>query len=340
MVMFVRPEGRHAGGWRQAVAASIVMLSLSGCESMEQFYSSKLSLDEPIDWWHGLQGGVIARERPPPPGIGDPYPSVSSVPPRPTPTDQATRRGLMAQLAGERDQAARLAAQDPIVAPPKGAPATPPAPAAAPVPGPAPGRAGAAPAAGAAAPAAASDDPPPMARIDAASAPPPAPAPPPPPAPPAPRALQAAAAPVAPPRSGPPGAPPPPVVSGPVPALPTAAPALPDLAGIPSATFAPAVPKPRPQVEAGFLPDTAVLRPESDAALKALVARRAGGTLAVLGGGDARSAAPDAQAAALPLAWRRARTLQDALAAAGVPASAMRVDAAALARGGVVRLVD
>jgi outer membrane protein OmpA-like peptidoglycan-associated protein len=112
------------------------------------------------------------------------------------------------------------------------------------------------------------------------------------------------------------------------------------LAGIPAATTEPATPKPAPQVIAAFVPGSAVLRPESSDALRALAARRGGGPVAILGGGDARSAQPDAQAAALPLAWRRARAIEDALVAAGVPASAMHVDAAALARGGVARLVD
>ena len=83
-----------------------------------------------------------------------------------------------------------------------------------------------------------------------------------------------------------------------------------------------------------------MLRPESDSALRQLAARRSGGFVALLGGGDAASALPDAQAAALPLAWKRARAMADVLVAAGVPTSAMRVDAAALARGGIARLID
>lgn len=129
-------------------------------------------------------------------------------------------------------------------------------------------------------------------------------------------------------------------MSGPVPALPGAPPALPVLAGIPAATTAPATPKPRPQVDALFVGASAVLRPESDAALRQLAARRSGGTVALLGGGEARSALPDAQADALPLAWRRARAMADVMKAAGVPDQAMRMDAAALARGGIARLID
>jgi outer membrane protein OmpA-like peptidoglycan-associated protein len=176
-----------------------------------------------------------------------------------------------------------------------------------------------------------------MARIEAADAKPLAPQPPAPPPPPAPAAIQAAASPKAPPRQITTGEPAP---SGPVPALPTSAPAFPTLSGIPADTFAPATPKPSPQVIAAFVPNSAVLRPESSDALKQLAARRAGGAVAILGGGEARSDAPDAQAAALPLAWRRARAIQDVLMAAGVPTSAMHVDAAALGRGGIARLVD
>jgi outer membrane protein OmpA-like peptidoglycan-associated protein len=112
------------------------------------------------------------------------------------------------------------------------------------------------------------------------------------------------------------------------------------LSGIPAATLQPATPKPSPQVVAAFVGESAVLRPESSDALKALAARRGGGPVEILGGGDARSDLLDAQAAALPLAWRRARAIADVLVAAGVPTSAMHVDAAALARGGIARLVD
>ncbi len=319
MVMFVERIGRRAASARQAALAG-ALLCLAGCGGVERFYSSKLPLETPIGWWHDLQGGVIADERPPPPGIADPYPNLASVPARPTPMDPATRRALSTRLAAERDQATRQAAQDPIV-PPKPAPAAPALPAGA--------KASAVP-----------EAPPPMARIEAAESAPPPPAPPSPAAPPAPPSIQAAAQPTPPPRraAATPNAEP--VVSGPVPALPTAVPPLPSLAGIPAATTQPATPRPRPQVDAAFVPGSAVLRPESEAALRQLAARRGGGTVGVLGGGDAGSALPDRQAEALPLAWRRARAIQDTLVAAGVPTAALRVDAAALARGGVARLID
>src|SRR5438128_1594121 len=105
---------------RQAALAVGCVVLLSGCGGVEAFYDSKLSLDNPVDWWHQLQGGPIANERPPPPGITDPYPNLARVPAKPTPTDANTRAGLSAQLAGQRDQARLMAAQDPVVFPPPG----------------------------------------------------------------------------------------------------------------------------------------------------------------------------------------------------------------------------
>lgn len=317
MGMSVNGKRRRLTGWGQA-AGLFMLVALAGCSDVQGLYDSKLPFDTPIDWWHQLQGGVIADERPPPPGVSDPYPNLGAIPKRPTPPDAPTRTALTARLAGERDRTERAAARDPIVAAAtpgaRVAPSTP--------------------ATGAPAPPA----PPPMARIDAAQAPAPAPAPPAPPAPSAPAAIQAAASPTAPPRQA--GAQ---FVAGPVPALPTVPPAMPTIAGIAGPFVGPgtpAAPKESIQVDASFVTGSAVLRPESDAALKRLATRRFGGAVAVLGGGDAASALPDVQAGALSLAWRRARAMQDVLVAAGVPASAMRVDAAALARGGIVRLLE
>ena len=319
MGMCVNAKGRGAAPKPQATLAWAVVVALllgaTGCAStvddLARTYDSKLPFDTPIDWWHQLQGGPIADERPPPPGIEDPYPNLGAIPARPTPPDAAARRTLSARLAAERDRSNRLAGQDPI-----------------PTMAPVPAKAG---------PKAAPDTAPPMASIEAAQAKPAPRAQAAAPAPPAPAAIQAAASPTPPPRSqlAASGA-----ISGPAPALPTAPPPLPSIEGIPAATRAPAVPKAQPQVEAAFVQNSAVLRPESDAALRQLAARRFGGGVAILGGGDAPSALPDAQAAALPLAWKRARAMADVLVAAGVPISAMRIDAAALARGGIARLID
>lgn len=319
MGMCVESERRRVARWGQA-AGMCLLLALGGCaDGLQSYYDSKLPFDTPIDWWHQLQGGVIADERPPPPGVGDPYPNLGEIPKRPTPPDAPTRVALTARLSAERDQTDRAAARDPV-----GAPVAAPTPAA---------RATAATPAAPVEPA-----PPPMARIEAAQAHAPAPPPPAPPAPPAPAAIQAAASPMPPPRQ--PGTQ---FVAGPVPALPTAPPAMPTIAGISAPSGGPGAPVPPKesiQVDASFVAGSAVLRPESGVALRRLATRRFGGAVAVLGGGDAASAQLDVQAGALSLAWRRARAMQDVLVAAGVPASAMRVDAAALARGGIVRLLE
>lgn len=330
-----------------ALGCTLLVVSLGGCETAERlnrYYVNNNPIETPVDWWHQLQGGTIADERPPPPGVDDPYPNLAIIPAKPTPPAAATRKELTARLAAERDRTLRAAAQDPIVPIPGSAAAAPASATAAgagaggaTAPGVRPAPGGPPPAKPANAPAPA-EPAAPMARIAAADAPPPAPATAAaPPAPPAPAAIQATAAPKPPPREPDPAAPP---VSGPVPALPSAPPPAPVLSGIPASTFAPATPRPRPQVDAAFVGSSAVLRPESDAALRALAGRRAGGTIALLGGGDAISALPDAQAAALPLAWRRAQAMAGVLTGAGVPANALRVDAAALARGGIARLID
>jgi outer membrane protein OmpA-like peptidoglycan-associated protein len=82
------------------------------------------------------------------------------------------------------------------------------------------------------------------------------------------------------------------------------------------------------------------LQSNSADTLKQLAARRSGSVIAVTGYGDAASDDPDAQSAALALGLSRARAMAAALASAGVPASAVQVDAAAIGRGGMARLVQ
>ena len=74
--------------------------------------------------------------------------------------------------------------------------------------------------------------------------------------------------------------------------------------------------------------------------LKQLAGRRGNGIIAVTGYGDAASNDPDAQAAALTLGLSRAKAMAAALAADGVPASAVQMDAEAIGRGGTARLVQ
>lgn len=321
-----RVDGRQAVASR--LAAFVTALALSGCAGgIEGFYDSKLSLDQPVDWWHQLQGGPIANERPPPPGITEPYPNLASVPPKPVPTDAATRAGLTAQLAGQRDRARLLAAQDPVVFPTPALPRAPavPAPSATPA-----SPAGNAPAATPAATAPADDAPSTM-TLEAAS----------PPAAPAVRAAPAPsndlAAPAAfrtpPASSGP-------VISGPIPPLPTAAPPLPNLPGLPTAEPAPVVDRPRPQTSFAFAPGSAALPPAADEALRALAVRASGGPIAISAGGDAASTALAAQAAALPLALRRTGAMAASLIAAGVKTGSIQAEATAPGREASARLVD
>lgn len=312
---------------RVKIAILLVATLTPACSRIEQANDSKLTLDTPIEWWHGLQGGKIAAVRPPPPGVGDPYPNLGQVPARPVMTDAATRRALAARLTSERDRTERQATQDPLVLP---------------VPSVAPAKAVSARPAVSAAPPRAAPPPDPGASVavmDAATAPAaPAPSPPLPPAAPVPRP-----APAAPPgRAAPsrPEAATPPTESGPLPDLPTAEPSLPRLGGMPASVNAPAVPRQPPGVSIAFRRGSSALPATADTALRELAGRRAGGSIAVAAAGDAPGPSLEAQARALPLALRRAQAIQDALVAAGVPAAALRIDAAAVGRGGAARLIQ
>ncbi len=306
---------RRARGWRQAGLTALLLLT--GCtatvERIERLYNSHLTPDTPIDWWHQLEGGQIADQRPPPPGVDDPYPNLASVPERPTPTDPATRRALAGRLAAERDATHLQNAQDPLVLPiataaptAKKAPSRP----AAPPPAPNPDVS--------------------TATFDAAAAKPASPA----------KAAADEPADIMPAgKEGSPvvfGS----VVSGPIPAIPAAPPPIPALPGLPASTYAEAAPRPRPAAEITFPRDSAILSRSDDAALQALADRRAGGPIAVTAGGDGAGAGPAKQAAALDLALRRIQAIGSRLIAAGVPASQLHENAHADGRRGRATLVE
>jgi outer membrane protein OmpA-like peptidoglycan-associated protein len=82
------------------------------------------------------------------------------------------------------------------------------------------------------------------------------------------------------------------------------------------------------------------LPPSAAAPLRALAGRRRNALIAVTGYGDAADPDPDTQAAALKLGLARAQTIANTLVAAGVPASAVQIDAQAMGRGGTARLVQ
>jgi len=351
MALCGRAEPRRPGSEGQVTlfrngpvnaALAALALATAGCSSVERMSDSKLTLETPIGWWHDLQGGKIAEVRPPPPGVDDPYPNLAQVPPPPTPTDPATRRALAARLVAERDRTRREATQDPLILPTpinsvpgNPAPVRPAAPASAaarpPAPPPDPGASVAVLEAATAQPAEVTQSVPPAPAAPAPAAAPQASTPP----APVPSATGARGA----LEAGGPALGRPLVESGPVPDLPDEAPPLPRLSGIPASVNALPVPRLPRDVTVAFPRGSAALPATADAALRELAGRRAGAAIAVAAGGDAAGSDAAVQARALPLALRRARSMQDALTAAGVPADALRVEAAALGRGGEAHLL-
>jgi outer membrane protein OmpA-like peptidoglycan-associated protein len=345
----------------------------------------------PVSWWHDLQGGKIAEQRPPPPGADQPYPNLATVPPKPAEPDRAALANIANALIADRTNTQHANAAAPIAdpssptaspalfgkgtvpppppPPPPGtptasaslpaadAPAAPPSPAppspsqasATPAPVPAPAKAPVAAVQSAALP------PPEASAPPAVDTPAPAPAP----------ATPAAATPVtaapAPTTSSPATATPattapltppgasaqPTAEAAPAPPLPTTPPPPPNLtSGVPSAPPpAAAVPASPPPANAAntvsvtFVNGSAELPATAATTLKALASRRGTGIIAVTGYGDASSNDPDAQSAALTLGLSRAQAMAAALTSAGVPRSAVQVDAEAIGRGGAARLV-
>ncbi len=107
-----RRQARSARVWRQGrlrPAGWLLAAALAGCGTP--------SLDPAIGWWHQLEGGTIAEQRPPPPGIGQPFPRVFTTPSRPTLPDAAARIALTDRLVAGRDAAERVGARDPLPAP-------------------------------------------------------------------------------------------------------------------------------------------------------------------------------------------------------------------------------
>ncbi len=323
-----RAAGTRVPGPAGRVAALGLLAVLAGCGHRD-------AVDTPVSWWHQLEGGAIAQQRPPPPGVDDPYPRIGTTPATaPQVASIGLRQATTAGLIEQRNLSARLNAHDPL--PP---PSVPPAKAAA---RPAP-------------PAASASQS--SAVLDAADAPP-APTP---TATPTPRiavppvaALPHAAAPVeeaglslpavVPPAPGQadPGAP---VVLPAIPAAPPPPPTLPGIETPPPPAYAP---PPRPAYALAAQPGDAlqfpagsdVLAASQGGTLHAIAVRRGAGTVFVHGYGDAASDAPHDQSTALTLAAFRARAVAEALEREGVPASAIRISAAAFGRGASAGLVE
>ena len=344
--------GRPAVGL--AFACSVVWLA--GC-------SQPPSLN-PVDWWHAMQGGRIAEDRPNPPGADDPYPNLSTVPPRPAPPDRDAMKNLTAALVGDRTNA-RYAAEAAPLTDPSSPSASPNLFGSGTLPPPPPASAsGAAPAISASLPAASAPPKPPepaappsrapVASVQSAplDAPAPAAAPAvPPPSMPSVSPPPSAPAPVTaqPPAQAAPGSTaelaPPPISPGTLPPLPTEPPAR--------AAVAPSPPPPPPQAISPipapasaaatvipFAAASSAISPTAGDEIKAFAARRGGGSIVVTGYGDAVSSDPGSQTVALSLALTRAQAVANALAAAGVPQTVIRVGAEAGGRGVGLRLLQ
>ena len=366
-------RGAHSRIAALRSGAGLALLLLSSCASVP-------SSINPVSWWHDLQGGKIAEDRPPPPGADQPYPNLASVPPAPQQPDRAALANIANALIADRMNAQHLAAAAPIAdpssasaspalfgkgtlpppppPPPPGtatasatvpaaeappAPATPPPPASASTPEAAPLPAKAPVGSVTSAPLA----PPSAAEAPAAvaAAPPPVPtAPPPPPnlpgvpmagvaQPPAPKA----------PPSAPPATPPAVTAAAPAPAAsPASVAPTPAPASAAVASASPAQPSAAPGniVSLVFITGSADLQQSAADKLRQLASRRGNGLIAVTGFGEAASNDPAAQSAALTLALSRAKAMAAVLTSAGVPPTAVQVDAQAAGQGGTARLVQ
>ncbi len=302
-----------------ASASTLVgILLLAGCGP------GRDPVDTPIAWWHQLQGGAIAEQRPPPPGVDAPYPLIGTTPTRPVVTSAAARDALTASLIDQQGASHQLDTHDPILVATPDKSTTKPAAAAVPA---SPPSTATLDAAGSAQPAASGASP-----NQGASKPVLTPE------------QQEAAEPAL-------TMPPPPgslvvVTSGPLPRMPSHPPAPPEFPGfdIPATTL-PALhadlsARPAQLSNLAFAPGSDVLSAADQAALRRAASRRGGAPVRIDGHGDAQSDTPDGQAAALRLALARAAAAAAALERLGVPQQSIELAASAFGRGGRVAVVQ
>jgi outer membrane protein OmpA-like peptidoglycan-associated protein len=301
---------------------------VGGCSS-----GSRTTSLNPVDWWHGLEGGKIAETRPPPPNADAPYPNLGTVPTkRPPPPDAAFRTRLAGGLVADRANAQYAATAQPLPVPaPSGRrPQRPVAQADSEQPNATLAAAEAQPSAATVVRRA------PVTPVAAAPLSPPAPAP----AAPAAAATPAAATPEGEATiPGMPDAPPPPANIAGV-AVPAVTAPTPRAVAPPAP---PAAPPPLSLTDAVAIPfpaQSAVLPTDALAPIKMLVRRRGSATVTVTGFGGASSTDTEAQSAALPLALARARAVAASLLASGVPSTAIRIAAEPQGDGAAARLVN
>ena len=302
MVNDSKPRASHAARHNNAARAVGACVALCTAGFLAACASGPVLA--PIDWWHDLQGGAIAEQRPAPPGSMDPYPLISSVPPQPAAVDRAALAATNRDLRQARAEAEDLSARFPV------APALPAAPPAAP-------------ALGA-----------PSASLEASETQAVPAAPPPPPALVPTLGLSAP--------SGPSGAAP--AVMPVLPASAPARPALAGIAIPANPSRLLPRPAPLPgradnEISVTFDEGSSSLPTAMQAPLQRLAARR-GHTIMVTGRGEATANAPADQQAALSLALARAQVIAEALITDGVPRAALRLDAQPAGRGASVRLLD
>jgi outer membrane protein OmpA-like peptidoglycan-associated protein len=108
----------------------------------------------------------------------------------------------------------------------------------------------------------------------------------------------------------------------------------------------PVVPAPMPAPATGasativFVEHASTLSPPASDEVKAFATKRGNGTISVVGYGDSTASDPDAQSAALNLGLSRAQSIVEALKAAGVPGTAIRVSAEASGRGASMQVLQ
>jgi hypothetical protein len=89
------------------LAIAAVLLALGGCSDVP-------NQANPVSWWHQLEGGEIAKYRPPPPNATAPFPHIAAQPTRPAGMPDWEWTQLSATLAAQRAAAQTYAAQNPI----------------------------------------------------------------------------------------------------------------------------------------------------------------------------------------------------------------------------------
>ncbi|MCB8881572.1 hypothetical protein ACELLULO517_15085 [Acidisoma cellulosilytica] len=84
-----------------------LLLLLAGCSDVPN------SID-PVSWWHNMEGGAIAQDRPPPPNPKAPFPHLAAAPKRPAGMPDAEWADLKAALTAQGANAHQYAADNPI----------------------------------------------------------------------------------------------------------------------------------------------------------------------------------------------------------------------------------